>query len=209
MLSSIPLASKPSQPSLRSRNKRKDDALRRKVETQLGKSKTLRKPLSQASLKRAKAGTVASLRPCPALTVLSTAKITQVSQLMASKRADAVLVVTNAGLLCGILTDKDIAYRVVAAGLDLRDTTVEGVMTPNPVYVKDDERAADGIYFVDSALSLMTERRFRHLPVICEMEQEGEVASVVSSTAELDCMIWQLTSSNGRNHQCSWLARFE
>jgi hypothetical protein len=43
--------------------------------------------------------------------------IVQAAQLMAAKRADAVLAVNSDGQLSGILTDKDIAYRVVAEGL--------------------------------------------------------------------------------------------
>ncbi|KAJ3062768.1 hypothetical protein HDU98_001378, partial [Podochytrium sp. JEL0797] len=137
------------------------------------------------------ANTVASLKPVPAITVLESAKIVQASrptfslspclhffqaaQLMAAKRADAVLVVNEDGQLSGILTDKDIAYRVVAEGLDLRLTTVSQCMTRNPVAVLDKGPRND-------ALSVMVSRRFRHLPVIAAEEDEGVDAEIGSTT---------------------------
>jgi signal-transduction protein with cAMP-binding, CBS, and nucleotidyltransferase domain len=81
--------------------------------------------------------TVSSLRPAQAITVLESARISQAAQLMAAKRGDAVLAVNEEGQLSGILTDKDIAYRVVAEGLDIRNTTVAQVMTRNPISVHD------------------------------------------------------------------------
>ncbi|KAJ3393157.1 hypothetical protein HDU84_002504 [Entophlyctis sp. JEL0112] len=127
--------------------------------------------------RRAKSGgnTVASLKPAPAITVLESARIVQAAQLMAAKRADAVLVVNDEGQLSGILTDKDIAYRVVAEGLDLRQTTVSQCMTRNPVAVLDKGPR-------NEALSIMVSRRFRHLPVIAAEEDDG-VDAELGSTA--------------------------
>ncbi|KAI9355095.1 hypothetical protein DFJ73DRAFT_290035 [Zopfochytrium polystomum] len=86
---------------------------------------------------------------------------------MAAKRADAVLAVNEEGQLSGILTDKDIAYRVVAEGLDVRHTTVAQIMTRNPISVHD--RGSR-----NEALSIMVARRFRHLPVIAATFNEDE-----------------------------------
>ncbi|KAI8618952.1 hypothetical protein BC830DRAFT_1106458, partial [Chytriomyces sp. MP71] len=99
------------------------------------------------------------------------------AQLMAAKRADAVLVVNEDGQLSGILTDKDIAFRVVAEGLDLRSTTVSQCMTRNPVAVLDKGPR-------NEALSVMVSRRFRHLPVISADEEENnlEGGSEIDST---------------------------
>ncbi|KAJ3280866.1 hypothetical protein HK104_000355 [Borealophlyctis nickersoniae] len=111
--------------------------------------------------RRPKAGTVSSLRPAPAIIILETARIVQAAQLMAAKRADAVLCVNEEGALVGILTDKDIAYRVVAEGLDVRSTYVSAIMTPNPISVYDKGNR-------NEALNIMVSRRFRHLPVISD-----------------------------------------
>lgn len=151
-----------SETSLRSRNKRKDDALRRKVTTDLKKKPSTLDSLKNNKKKVASVATVASLNPNAAITVSETVSITQAAALMSSKRADAVLVIGSNGLLSGILTDKDIAYRVVAAGLDVKTTLVQSVMTPNPLYVYDNSPRQD-------ALTLMTSKGFRHLPVLSEL----------------------------------------
>ncbi|KNC96179.1 uncharacterized protein SPPG_08334 [Spizellomyces punctatus DAOM BR117] len=145
---------------LRSRNRKRDDAIRKKVEQELSR-KTGRKSHTSTTSRRIKSGTVSSLRPAPAIIILETARIVQAAQLMAAKRADAVLAVNEEGALVGILTDKDIAYRVVAEGLDVRATLVSAVMTRNPISVYDKGNR-------NEALNIMVSRRFRHLPVISD-----------------------------------------
>ncbi|OAJ43776.1 hypothetical protein BDEG_27096 [Batrachochytrium dendrobatidis JEL423] len=78
---------------------------------------------------------------------------------MAAKRQDAVLVVDNDGELTGILTDKDLAYRVIASRLNPKTTPIVAVMTKNPVSVGPDTTASD-------ALNKMVAGHFRHLPVV-------------------------------------------
>ena len=59
-------------------------------------------------------GTVAALKPSPALTVPETITVSDASQLCAAKRTDCVLVVDDEEGLSGIFTAKDLAYRVSA-----------------------------------------------------------------------------------------------
>ncbi|RKO86007.1 hypothetical protein BDK51DRAFT_8880, partial [Blyttiomyces helicus] len=143
----------------------RDDAIRKKVEQELSRKTGRRSHHSSAgpapSARRHKPGSVSSLRPAPAIIIMDTSRIVQAAQLMAAKRADAVLAVNAEGALVGILTDKDIAYRVVAEGLDLRTTLVSDVMTQNPISVYDTDSR-------NGALDIMVRRRFRHLPVISE-----------------------------------------
>lgn len=57
-------------------------------------------------------GTVAALKPSPALTVPEGITVSDASQLCAAKRTDCVLVVDEEEGLSGIFTAKDLAYRV-------------------------------------------------------------------------------------------------
>lgn len=57
-------------------------------------------------------GTVAALKPTPALTVPENITVSEASQLCAAKRTDCVLVVDEEEGLSGIFTAKDLAYRV-------------------------------------------------------------------------------------------------
>lgn len=67
--------------------------------------------------------------------------------------------VTQDGHLEGIVTDRDIALRVVASGKDPRQTKISDVMTRDPECVKADEP-------VDRALEVMESRQVRRIPVI-------------------------------------------
>jgi CBS domain-containing protein len=87
---------------------------------------------------------------------------------MAELRIGAVLVM-DAGTLAGIFSERDYARRIILEGRTSRETRVAEIMTPNPVTAPPELSA-------DAGLALMTERRFRHLPVV----DEGKVVGVVS-----------------------------
>ncbi|PKI43355.1 hypothetical protein CRG98_036251 [Punica granatum] len=87
---------------------------------------------------------------------------------MAARRVDALLLTDSNGLLCGILTDKDITTRVVAQDLNLEETPVSKVMTRNPLFVLSDTLAVE-------ALQKMVQGKFRHLPVV----ENGEVIALL------------------------------
>jgi CBS domain-containing protein len=70
----------------------------------------------------------------------------------------------------GIFTERDVLRRVVDSGNDGAATLVEQVMTADPVV------AGPGTT-VEEAMAVMTERRFRHLPIV----EDGEVIGMVSS----------------------------
>ncbi|KAI9908119.1 hypothetical protein PsorP6_003779 [Peronosclerospora sorghi] len=78
---------------------------------------------------------------------------------MDEKKTDAALLVNRNGLLTGILTDRDVAVKVVAVGRDPNKTLAHEVMTPNPSCVSANASAID-------ALKTMISGQFRHLPVI-------------------------------------------
>src|ERR1700687_3764651 len=83
----------------------------------------------------------------------------QAATLMKQNDCGAIPVVTDGGKLVGILTDRDIVLRVVAAGKDPRSTPVSAVMTADPVTLSPDSDA-------DAAEKLMADRQVRRLPVV-------------------------------------------
>ena len=80
------------------------------------------------------------------------------------------LLVCESNELVGIFTERDVLTRVVDAGRDPGATKVVDVMTSEVETV----RSSTG---VQDAMALISERRFRHLPVI----DDGELLGVVSS----------------------------
>ncbi|KAK3013857.1 hypothetical protein RJ639_010205 [Escallonia herrerae] len=112
--------------------------------------------------------TVKRLRLSKALTVPESTSIYEACRRMAARRVDALLLTDSNALLCGILTDKDIATRVVAREINLEETPVSKVMTKNPVFVLSDTLAVE-------ALQKMVQGKFRHLPVV----ENGEVIALL------------------------------
>ena len=69
------------------------------------------------------------------------------------------LPVCDGDRLQGLLTDRDIALRLVAAGLDANTTTVGEIMTPDVTYCFDDQT-------LDEAAVLMEAHQIRRLPIL-------------------------------------------
>lgn len=91
---------------------------------------------------------------------------------MAAKREDCVLVTDDDDRIAGIFTAKDLAFRVVGAGIKAREVTIEQIMTKNPLCARTDTSATD-------ALDLMVRKGFRHLPV---MDENQDISGILDIT---------------------------
>jgi CBS domain-containing protein len=89
-------------------------------------------------------------------------------KLMADKNVGAVLV-TEAGNLVGILSERDYARKVILKGKTSKDTPVREIMTEKVVYVRPDQTS-------DECMAVMTDKRVRHLPVI----ENGQLIGIIS-----------------------------
>ncbi|MFO1414585.1 MAG: CBS domain-containing protein [Burkholderiales bacterium] len=108
--------------------------------------------------------------------LVATADITvaEAARRMARKRVGA-LIVMHEDLIAGIFTERDIAFRVVARGLDPETTKVVTVMTPSPYTIESDEPFG-------AALIVMHDHGFRHLPVV----EGGKLVGIVSARSAMD-----------------------
>ena len=87
----------------------------------------------------------------PGRTVLDTVRY------MVARNIGAVAVVKDDDLV-GIFTERDLMKRVVSHGLDVTQTMVRHVMTPDPITVSLDDRITD-------CMHMMKENNFRHIPI--------------------------------------------
>ncbi|KAF1987615.1 CBS-domain-containing protein [Aulographum hederae CBS 113979] len=154
----------------RQKQSKRDEAIRRKIETDLNKKKN---PTGRArQTRKAPPGTVLALRPSQALQIKPNTTVAEAAQLMAAKREDCVLVTDDDDRIAGIFTAKDLAFRVVGAGVRARDVTIAEIMTKNPLCAKTDTSATD-------ALDLMVRKGFRHLPV---MDENHDISGILDIT---------------------------
>ncbi len=95
--------------------------------------------------------------------------VTECARLMTVDKIGA-LIVMDGDRLIGIFTERDALNKVLAGGLDPRNTKVSEVMTKDPYSIPSTTT-------VGEAMKLITTRRFRHLPIV----DNGKVLAVVSS----------------------------
>jgi CBS domain-containing protein len=87
---------------------------------------------------------------------------------MAENHVGALLVMDGQRLV-GIVSERDYARKVILKGRSSADTAVRDIMSAPVVTAAPDQT-------LDDAMRLMTDRRFRHLPVV----QFGRVVGVLS-----------------------------
>jgi CBS domain-containing protein len=91
-------------------------------------------------------------------------------KLMAEKGIGLLLVLDDPDALpVGVISERDYARKIILQGRSSRETAVSEIMTREITYGKPDQSVYEG-------LSLMTTKRFRHLPVI----SEGRLLGVLS-----------------------------
>jgi CBS domain-containing protein len=111
-------------------------------------------------LLKVKGGQIFSLAP--------TDSVLHAIEIMATRHVGALLVMTQDRLL-GIISERDYARKVILKNRSSHDTPVGDIMTANPVTVSPDAT-------VHHCMEIMTEGRFRHLPVV----DKGRVVGMLS-----------------------------
>ncbi|EPE35909.1 CAD & PB1 [Glarea lozoyensis ATCC 20868] len=154
----------------RQKQSKRDEAIRRKIETDLSKKKHTTGRARQT--RKAPPGTVLALRPSQALQIKPNTTVAEAAQLMAAKREDCVLVTDDDDRIAGIFTAKDLAFRVVGAGIKASNVMISEIMTKNPLCARTDTSATD-------ALDLMVRKGFRHLPV---MDENQDISGILDIT---------------------------
>ncbi|MFX0546756.1 CBS domain-containing protein [Roseovarius sp. S1116L3] len=84
--------------------------------------------------------------------------VSEIAARMAKEDIGAVMVGQNDKLV-GMITDRDLALRVVAKGLDAKSLKAEEVMSKGVIYCRTEETVEDAIH-------LMDQKKIRRLPVL-------------------------------------------
>jgi CBS domain-containing protein len=89
--------------------------------------------------------------------------------LMAQHNVGALMVL-NGEQLVGIFSERDYARKVILHGKSSKETLVSEIMSDKVAYVTPSTT-------LDECMALMTDKHFRHLPVL---EEDGTVAGIIS-----------------------------
>ncbi len=103
-------------------------------------------------------------------TITQTATLRQAIDQLTERRIGALVVSGDGRKIEGIISERDIVRAASTSGPNALDGSVGSVMSTDVVTCS----AGDG---VDRLMSLMTERRIRHLPVV---DDRGHLAGIVS-----------------------------
>ncbi len=102
-------------------------------------------------------------------TLSASATLEAAARELAERRVGALVVVDADGAIAGVLSERDIVRQIAARGASALASSVGDAMSRNVVTAHPDET-------VDEGLERMTDRRFRHLPVVAG----GRLAGIVS-----------------------------
>ena len=105
----------------------------------------------------------------PLVTVSPDDAVFKALQVMAEHNVGAVLVVDGDHLL-GIFSERDYARKMILFGKSSKETPIREIMTDKVLCVTPDRT-------VDECMALMTDRHFRHLPVL---DGDRRILGVVS-----------------------------
>jgi CBS domain-containing protein len=112
--------------------------------------------------------TILSTKGSQVSTVSAGTSVREVVSLLADKRIGAVPVLGGSGI-CGIFSERDLVRCVSDHGPGVLDWPVDRVMSSPAVTVEPSTP-------ILAAMSTMTQRRMRHLPVV----ESGEIRGIVS-----------------------------
>jgi len=96
--------------------------------------------------------------------------IPEVAHVISTRRIGAVVVLDRAGLLVGILSERDVVKALAQRGAAVLDLRAQDIMTRDVTMV-------DPATPVDVAMEIMDRGYFRHLPVAV---QDGKLLGIVS-----------------------------
>lgn len=113
---------------------------------------------------------VSTLPLTPPVTVEVGTPVARVLDEVQQRRVGCVLVY-EAGRMVGIVTERDFLLKVVARDVDYNTTSIDAFMTRSPATLSPEDSIGD-------AAALMTERHFRHIPIIAKDGTAIGIASI-------------------------------
>jgi len=106
----------------------------------------------------------------PAVTASPDTTAREAAHRMWTRKVGALVVVNRRGVPIGVVTDRDIAVKVVAQGADPASVRVGSLLARRPVVIREDAGVLD-------ATKLLSRRGVRRLPVV---SRTGKLVGIIS-----------------------------
>jgi CBS domain-containing protein len=119
--------------------------------------------------KRLMEDSVSHLSPAPALTLSPKASVSEAIRLLKDRKVGCLLALEG-NRLVGIVSERDLLYKVAGSNRPLDQFELKDVMTANPVTLKPE----DSIRF---ALHQMSVGGFRHIPIVTDGQPVGIISA--------------------------------
>ncbi|NIY72713.1 CBS domain-containing protein [Marivivens donghaensis] len=95
--------------------------------------------------------------------------VSKAAELMSQNRIGTIIVSSNGETADGILSERDIVREIGKRGPSVLESPISEIMTANPITATGDKSA-------DEVLQIMTDKRFRHMPVMAD----GKLVGLIS-----------------------------
>ena len=132
--------------------------------------------------------TIASIlhgKPHRLISVAPDESLQHATEVLTRERIGALLVLKPNGDIAGIISERDIVRAVGVKGSDVLSRPVAELMTKEVICCAPDDT-------VDQAMAMMTERRFRHLPV----RQGSKIVAMISIGDVVKARLSELEQEN-------------
>ena len=125
--------------------------------------------------------------------------VIKVAEMMKRTNIGSIPVIENEQTrkLVGIVTDRDLAMKIVAEGRDAKSTKVETVMTHKVIACRPDDD-------VQKALEAMSEHQLRRIPIVDSNNKilgiiaQADVAVRVNQPEKTAAVVKEISESNGK-----------
>ncbi len=114
-------------------------------------------------------GRVLKEKDSSVISVLPSATVLEIAEIISSRRIGAVLVLTDDGGVAGIVSERDVVKALAAHSEKVLSMRADSLMTRNVV-------TATSTTTVDEAMEIMDHGYFRHLPVVNDGRLEGIIS---------------------------------
>lgn len=102
-------------------------------------------------------------------TANKSSSIIQIIHLLAKNKIGSIVITDETGSVCGIVSERDIVRDIAIAGTDALDADVSSCMTTKVISCTRQDT-------ISHVMAVMTENRFRHMPVV----EDGKLLGLVS-----------------------------